>query len=80
MGDNAAVCEVVRKASCWTSASDLVDDTIHSWVDTVCEEKPTLPDREFPVRSWNARAVRKSNFFVVSKLMRVVFVYAARQE
>lgn len=80
MGDDAAVCEDFRKIPFWISTSNLVDDTIHPLVGTVGKEKPTLPDRELLVQSWNARTVGKINPFIISKLLGVFFLCTARQE
>jgi len=80
MGNDATVYEIIRKTICWISSSDLVDNTIRSLINTICEEKPTLPDREFLVWSRDTRAVRKSNFvFSVLKLVGVYSVCATRQ-
>lgn len=80
MGDDTAVCEVFRKVTFWISTSNLVDDTIRPRVGTVGKEKPTLPDRELLVRSWNARTVGKINPFIISKLLGVFFICTVRQE
>lgn len=70
MGDEAAVCEVVRKAIRRVGTSDLIDDTIRSRV-TASEEKPTWENRKFLIRCWYAGAVWKIDVFVVSEHMGV---------
>lgn len=80
MGNDATVYEIIRKTICWIRSSNLVDDTIRFLINTICEEKPTLPDREFLVWSRDTRAVRKSNFvFSVLELVGVYSVCATRQ-